>query len=110
MLAVSENVHVRYGATYLVVLSLFTDIPLIYMLNIHNSVGESRRGVALVALGVIGQCGPFLGVRLFPDADKPQGIADALDAFGIERKKPEGAEKDKPAGDAPPEPEDEEGT
>lgn len=71
MLAVSENVHVRYGATYLVVLSLFTDIPLIYMLNIHNSVGESRRGVALVALGVIGQCGPFLGVRLFPDADKP---------------------------------------
>ncbi|MCP3138890.1 hypothetical protein [Pyxidicoccus xibeiensis] len=45
-----------------------------------------------------------------PDADKPQGIADALDAFGIERKKPEGAEKDKPAQDAPPEPEDEEGT
>nr|WP_246357173.1 hypothetical protein [Pyxidicoccus fallax] len=45
-----------------------------------------------------------------PDADKPQGIADALDAFGIERKKPEGADKDKPAGDAPPEPEDEEGT
>lgn len=47
--------------------------------------------------------------NFLPDADKPQGIADALDAFGIERKKPEGADKDK-AGDAPPEPEDEEGT
>ncbi|WP_164007440.1 hypothetical protein [Pyxidicoccus trucidator] len=45
-----------------------------------------------------------------PDADKPQGIADALDAFGIERKKPEDADKTKPATDAPPEPEDEEGT
>jgi hypothetical protein len=47
--------------------------------------------------------------NFLPDADKPQGIADALDAFGIERKKPEGAEK-KPGTDAPPEPEDEEGT
>ncbi|WP_163996126.1 hypothetical protein [Pyxidicoccus caerfyrddinensis] len=43
-----------------------------------------------------------------PDADKPQGIADALDAFGIERKKPEGADKDKPGAEAPPEPEEEE--
>ncbi|MCY1016385.1 hypothetical protein [Pyxidicoccus sp. MSG2] len=44
-----------------------------------------------------------------PDADKPQGIADALDAFGIERKKPEGAEKEKAGAEAPPEPEEEEG-
>lgn len=45
-----------------------------------------------------------------PDADKPQGIADALDAFGIERKKPEDADKDKPGTEAPPESEEEEGT
>jgi hypothetical protein len=43
-----------------------------------------------------------------PDADKPQGIADALDRFGIERAKPEGA-KGSTAGEAPPEPEDEGG-
>jgi hypothetical protein len=36
-----------------------------------------------------------------PDADKPQGIADALDAFGISRGKDAAAET------APPEPEDE---
>jgi len=48
--------------------------------------------------------------NFLPDADKPQGIADALDAFGIERKKPEGADKDKPGTEAPPEPEEEEGT
>ena len=42
-----------------------------------------------------------------PDADKPQGIADALDRFGIPRNKPEGAT---PAGAASPseEPSDEE--
>ncbi|WP_338869747.1 hypothetical protein [Myxococcus stipitatus] len=44
--------------------------------------------------------------QFLPDADKPQGIADALDRFGIERKKPEGA-KGSTSGDAPPEPEDE---
>jgi hypothetical protein len=49
--------------------------------------------------------------NFLPDADKPQGIADALDAFGIERKKPEGADKDKPGTESPPpEPEEEEGT
>jgi hypothetical protein len=44
-----------------------------------------------------------------PDADKPQGIADALDRFGIPRNKPEGATT--PAGAAAPadEPADEEG-
>jgi hypothetical protein len=43
-----------------------------------------------------------------PDADKPQGIADALDRFGIPRNKPEGAT---PSGAAAPadEPSDEEG-
>ncbi|GHG69296.1 hypothetical protein [Comamonas sp. JC664] len=44
--------------------------------------------------------------EFLPDADKPQGIADALDTFGLKRKK--GAEA--AGSDAPPEPEDEEGT
>lgn len=44
-----------------------------------------------------------------PDADKPQGIADALDSFGIERKKPDG-EKDKAGSEGGPgEPEDDDG-
>lgn len=42
-----------------------------------------------------------------PDADKPQGIADALDSFGIQRKKPSESDAASPA--AAPEPEDEEG-
>ena len=45
-------------------------------------------------------------VDFLPDADKPQGIADALDRFGIPRAK-DGASKDAPASAA--EPEDEEG-
>ncbi|WP_426749436.1 hypothetical protein [Myxococcus sp. Y35] len=40
-----------------------------------------------------------------PDADKPQGIADALDTFGIQRKKA----SDEASPEAPAEPEDEEG-
>jgi hypothetical protein len=46
--------------------------------------------------------------NFLPDADKPQGIADALDRFGIPRNKPEDATG---AGAAQPsdEPADEEG-
>ncbi|AKQ68655.1 hypothetical protein A176_005567 [Myxococcus hansupus] len=44
--------------------------------------------------------------EFLPDADKPQGIADALDTFGLKRKKG----TDAAGSDAPPEPEDEEGT
>ena len=38
--------------------------------------------------------------NFLPDADKPQGIADALDRFGIPRNKPEGA-AGTPSGDEP---------
>ena len=42
-----------------------------------------------------------------PDADKPQGIADALDRFGIARAKPEGATPGVPTPGAPEDPPDE---
>jgi hypothetical protein len=44
-----------------------------------------------------------------PDADKPQGIADALDRFGIPRNKPEGAAGTPAAGTPADEPGDDEG-
>jgi hypothetical protein len=46
---------------------------------------------------------PFL-----PDADKPQGIADALDRFGVPRSGPAKPDAGTPGGAAAPEPEDEE--
>jgi len=45
--------------------------------------------------------------NFLPDADKPQGIADALDRFGIARAKPDGAKDAATGSESPPEPEDE---
>lgn len=45
--------------------------------------------------------------NFLPDADKPQGIADALDRFGIPRNKPEGATPGAASPAAPEDPPDE---
>lgn len=71
MLALIEDNGVRYGAVWLVVISLFSFIPLAYSWLIANSLGESKKGLALVMFGTIGQCGPVLGTRLFPEAEGP---------------------------------------
>ncbi|KFA86794.1 hypothetical protein [Archangium violaceum] len=47
--------------------------------------------------------------NFLPDADKPQGIADALDRFGIPRNKPEGTTPGAGAAQPADEPADEEG-
>ncbi|PWN42544.1 MFS general substrate transporter [Ceraceosorus guamensis] len=71
VLALSKDDHTRYGAVYLVVIALFTQIPMLYMFLLNNTPGESRRGAGLVIFGVIGQAGPFLGTRLFPAKQGP---------------------------------------
>jgi MFS family permease len=71
MLATIEDNHIRYAGVWLVVLGLFTFIPLCYSWLVTNSSGESKRGVSLVIFGTIGQCSPLLGTRLFPDSEKP---------------------------------------
>lgn len=71
MLATIEDDHTRYGGVWLVVIGLFTFIPLCYMWLTTNSYGESKQGVGLVIFGTVGQCGPVLGTNLFPDSDAP---------------------------------------
>ncbi|PWN33184.1 MFS general substrate transporter [Meira miltonrushii] len=71
MLATIEDNHTRYAGVWLVVLGLFTFIPLCYSWLITNSAGESKRGIALVIFGTIGQCSPLLGTRLFPATEAP---------------------------------------
>lgn len=75
--------------------------------------GEQAPGAELkfhadLALTKIGEAPAISAPKdALPDADKPQGIADALDTFGI----PHGSADKADAGtQAPPEPEDEEGT
>lgn len=41
---------------------------------LDNQGSDSRRGMGIVILNLIGQCGPFLGTNIFPDSDGPRYI------------------------------------
>jgi retrograde regulation protein 2 len=55
--------------------------------NITDNQGsDTRRGVGVVILNFIGQCGPFVGTNVFPNSDAPrfikgQSISAAFTAF-----------------------------
>lgn len=37
----------------------------------NNQQSETGRGVGMTILNVVGQCGPLIGTRLYPDRDAP---------------------------------------
>lgn len=39
-----------------------------------NQGSDSRRGMGIVLLNLIGQCGPFLGTNIFPESEGPRYI------------------------------------
>ena len=39
-----------------------------------NQGSDTRRGGSIILLNVIGQCGPFLGTNIFPDAQAPRYV------------------------------------
>jgi len=47
ILGTIENNHTRYGAVWLVVVGIFSFIPLAYSWLLANTLGESKKGLAL---------------------------------------------------------------
>lgn len=39
---------------------------------LDNQGSDSRRGANIILMNIIGQCGPFLGTNIFPDAEAPR--------------------------------------
>jgi MFS family permease len=74
-LALAEPLHLsptlRYIAVYPACIGFFNVITLIIAWNINNQPSESRQGGGFALLQIIGQCGPLVGTRLYPDGDAP---------------------------------------
>ena len=49
----------------------FSAITLILTWTINNQDSDSKRGTGVVMLNLLGQLGPLVGTRLYPDSDKP---------------------------------------
>ncbi|MCJ1373898.1 hypothetical protein MMC20_005128 [Loxospora ochrophaea] len=61
----------RYIGVYPAASGFFSAITLILAWTINNQNSDSKRGTGVVLLNVLGQFGPLLGTRLYPDSDRP---------------------------------------
>ncbi|KAL8993865.1 MAG: hypothetical protein Q9188_007214 [Gyalolechia gomerana] len=74
VLATVETVGVRYFAIFLAAAGVFSTIPNILAWTLNNQGSDTRRGAGLVLINVVGQCGPVLGTRLYPNAERPRYV------------------------------------
>ncbi|KAJ8133448.1 hypothetical protein O1611_g169 [Lasiodiplodia mahajangana] len=74
VLATVETVGVRYFATFLASAGVFSTIPNILALTLNNQGSDTRRGMSLILINLIGQTGPFLGTNVFPTSQSPRYV------------------------------------
>ncbi|KAK0628967.1 major facilitator superfamily transporter [Bombardia bombarda] len=71
LLATVHSVGVRYLGVFLASAGVFPAIANILPWVLNNQGTDTKRGVSIAVLNTIGQCGPLLGTRLFPTAERP---------------------------------------
>ncbi|EXF73620.1 major facilitator superfamily transporter [Colletotrichum fioriniae PJ7] len=79
----------RYLAVYPAAIGFFNVVTLTVAWSINNQASESRQGGGFALMQIIGQCGPLVGTRLYPDRDAPfyapgmQACAGAMLAVAV---------------------------
>ncbi|RKU49351.1 hypothetical protein DL546_009894 [Coniochaeta pulveracea] len=71
LLATVHTVGVRYLGVFLAAAGVFPAIANILPWVLNNQGTDTKRGVGIAMLNIIGQCGPLLGTRIFPVKEKP---------------------------------------
>lgn len=66
-----ELTILRYLTIYLICAGFFSAITLIITWTVNNQESDEGKGTGMAILNIIGQCGPLVGTRLYPDSDKP---------------------------------------
>lgn len=69
--ALSLPPWLRYLAVYPAAIGFFNVVTLLIAWNINNQASESRQGGGFALMQLVGQCGPLVGTRLYPDKDAP---------------------------------------
>ena len=70
-LAIFHSPTIRYIALFPACFGFFSSVTLIITWTLNNQPSEGRRGAGLALLNVVGQCGPLVGTRLYPDEEGP---------------------------------------
>ena len=74
LLATCESVGPKYFGVFLAAGGVFPAIANILPWVLNNQGSDTRRGMAIVILNTVGQCGPLLGTNVFPTTDGPRYV------------------------------------
>jgi len=74
LLATTLQVSIRYAGVFLAAGGVFPAIANTLPWVLNNQGTDSKRGVAIALLNMVGQCGPLLGTRMFPSTDGPRYV------------------------------------
>ncbi|KAI1615078.1 retrograde regulation protein 2 [Exophiala viscosa] len=72
------SITIRYVAVYGAAMGLFASVTLIITWTLNNQASSTSKGTGLTILNIVGQCGPLIGVHVFPKSQGPfyvQGMA-----------------------------------
>ncbi|KFZ17414.1 hypothetical protein V501_01727 [Pseudogymnoascus sp. VKM F-4519 (FW-2642)] len=76
----------RYAAIYPAAIGFFSVVTIVITWSINNQESESKQGAGFAMLQLVGQCGPLVGTRLYPDVDAPyytRGMAGCAGAMVV---------------------------
>ncbi|KAI1827378.1 major facilitator superfamily domain-containing protein [Xylaria intraflava] len=71
ILGTAKSVGARYFAVFLAAAGVFSCIANVLPWTINNQGSDSKRGAGIALLNLVGQVGPILGTRVFPNSDAP---------------------------------------
>lgn len=71
LLATSTATAPRYTGVFLAAMGVFPAIANILPWVLNNQGSDTKRGAGIAILNMIGQCGPLLGTRLYPEGEGP---------------------------------------
>jgi len=61
----------RYLAIFPATAGFFSAITIIITWTMNNQESDAKKGMGMTILNIIGQCGPLIGTRLYPDSEGP---------------------------------------
>ncbi|KAK4544452.1 hypothetical protein LTR36_004343 [Oleoguttula mirabilis] len=74
-LAVAGALHVghilRYLAVFPICAGFFSAVAIVITWTVNNQQSDEGKGTGMAMLNIIGQMGPLLGTRLYPDSEGP---------------------------------------
>lgn len=75
LLALAAPLHLpnalRYLCIFPITAGFFSCVCLVIVWTVNNQQSDEGKGTGIALINVIGQLGPLLGTRLYPDADGP---------------------------------------